>query len=78
MIAPGICQKCDKCMGVKPSKESERGEVLRQLYVDCKLGGLLVQSSPVPEGCPMRMEHVMCEEDAVEAVEAIEYCGGDR
>lgn len=76
MIAAGVCSKCEKCIEVVPSEESPAGEIVRQLYVDCRLGGILVQSSEIPEGCLMRMEQTICEQEAADAVSAIECCGG--
>lgn len=69
MISPGICGRCEKCKGVNPSETLDSGHISRPLSVDCEVGDLLLQSSSMPEECPMKMEQLLCEEDAIEAVE---------
>jgi len=69
MISPGICAKCDRCKGVNPSKNTDCGDMILPLSVDCELGGLLLQKSDLPKNCPMKMEQMICEEDAIEVAD---------
>lgn len=73
MISAGICGKCEKCEGVNPSKETENGHITRPLSIDCEIGGLLLQSSNLPEGCSMKMEQLLCEEDTRETIELLSF-----
>ena len=69
MVNPGICQKCENCGNFSGIIRDDDGRIRSTPLMDCGVVSLPIgPTTPIPEGCPYRLEHILVETETRDMV----------